>query len=136
MTSTISMESGFFASHATAAFAFIFYAPLIFAFSGALYIIVHDAKGETDQVPKNSAECGDCEYCNTPKSNLCQTIAGTIWTGYMPDGTRRFSQGGKDIYHYMGCSTFAEYTVVPEIALAKINKEAPLDKACLLGCGI
>lgn len=87
-------------------------------------------------IPLYIAECGDCEYCNSTKSNLCQTIAPTIWTGYMPDGTRRFSQNDKEIYHYMGCSTFSEYTVVPEIALAKINKEAPLDKVCLLGCGV
>ncbi|PWQ95937.1 S-(hydroxymethyl)glutathione dehydrogenase/class III alcohol dehydrogenase [Leucothrix arctica] len=87
-------------------------------------------------IPLYIAECGDCEYCNTTKSNLCQTIAPTIWTGFMPDGTRRFKARGQDIYHYMGCSTFSEYTVVPEIALAKINKAAPLDKVCLLGCGV
>lgn len=87
-------------------------------------------------IPLYIPECGNCEYCNSTKSNLCQSIAGTVWTGYMPDGTRRFSQNGKDIFHYMGCSTFSEYTVVPEIALAKINKEAPLDKVCLLGCGV
>jgi len=87
-------------------------------------------------IPLYIPECGECEYCNSTKSNLCQSIAGTVWTGYMPDGTRRFSQKGKPIYHYMGCSTFAEYTVVPEIALAKINNAAPLDKVCLLGCGV
>ncbi|MEZ5479985.1 MAG: S-(hydroxymethyl)glutathione dehydrogenase/class III alcohol dehydrogenase [Thiolinea sp.] len=87
-------------------------------------------------IPLYIPECGNCEYCHSTKSNLCQSIASTVWTGYMPDGTRRFSQGGKDIYHYMGCSTFSEYTVVPEIALAKINKAAPLDKVCLLGCGV
>ncbi|MEM7379060.1 MAG: zinc-binding dehydrogenase, partial [Pseudomonadota bacterium] len=87
-------------------------------------------------IPLYIAECGDCEYCNDTRSNLCQTIAPTIWTGFMPDGTRRFTCGGKDIYHYMGCSTFSEYTVVPEIALAKVNKAAPLDKVCLLGCGV
>lgn len=87
-------------------------------------------------IPLYIPECGDCEYCNSSKSNLCQSIASTVWTGYMPDGTRRFSQNGKSIYHYMGCSTFSEYTVVPEIALAKINRAAPLDKVCLLGCGV
>ena len=87
-------------------------------------------------IPLYIPECGDCEYCNSSKSNLCQSIASTVWTGYMPDGSRRFSQNGKSIYHYMGCSTFSEYTVVPEIALAKINKAAPLDKVCLLGCGV
>jgi S-(hydroxymethyl)glutathione dehydrogenase / alcohol dehydrogenase len=87
-------------------------------------------------IPLYIPECGHCEYCRSDKTNLCQTIAGTLWSGYMPDHTRRFKVGGKEIYHYMGCSTFSEYTVVPEIALAKINKAAPLDKVCLLGCGI
>ena len=87
-------------------------------------------------IPLYIPECGDCEYCHSTKSNLCQSIAATVWTGYMPDGTRRFSQNNKPIFHYMGCSTFSEYTVVPEVALAKINKAAPLDKVCLLGCGI
>jgi len=87
-------------------------------------------------IPLYIPECGSCDYCSSPKTNLCQTIAGTLWSGYMPDGTRRFKCGGKDLFHYMGCSTFSEYTVVPEIALAKINKAAPLDKVCLLGCGV
>ena len=87
-------------------------------------------------IPLYIPECGHCEYCESTKSNLCQSIAGTVWTGYMPDGTRRFSHNGTAIYHYMGCSTFSEYTVVPEIALAKVNPAAPLDKVCLLGCGI
>ncbi|TCO82742.1 S-(hydroxymethyl)glutathione dehydrogenase/alcohol dehydrogenase [Plasticicumulans lactativorans] len=87
-------------------------------------------------IPLYIPECGHCEYCASTKTNLCQSIASTVWTGYMPDGTRRFSKGGEPIFHYMGCSTFAEYTVVPEIALAKINPAAPLDKVCLLGCGI
>ena len=87
-------------------------------------------------IPLYIPECGECEYCRSTKTNLCQSIASTVWTGYMPDGTRRFSHNGKPIFHYMGCSTFSEYTVVPEIALAKINPAAPLDKVCLLGCGI
>ncbi|APZ43091.1 S-(hydroxymethyl)glutathione dehydrogenase/class III alcohol dehydrogenase [Acidihalobacter ferrooxydans] len=87
-------------------------------------------------IPLYIPECGHCEYCRSTKTNLCQTIAGTLWSGYMPDHTRRFKVGGQEIYHYMGCSTFSEYTVVPEIALARINKAAPLDKVCLLGCGI
>jgi S-(hydroxymethyl)glutathione dehydrogenase/alcohol dehydrogenase len=87
-------------------------------------------------IPLYIPECGQCEYCQSPKTNLCQSIASTVWTGYMPDGSRRFSHNGKAIYHYMGCSTFSEYTVVPEIALAKINPAAPLDKVCLLGCGV
>lgn len=87
-------------------------------------------------IPLYIPECGECEYCRSGKTNLCQSIAATVWTGFMPDGTRRFSMNGKPIYHYMGCSTFSEYTVVPEIALAKINQAAPLDKVCLLGCGV
>jgi S-(hydroxymethyl)glutathione dehydrogenase/alcohol dehydrogenase len=87
-------------------------------------------------IPLYIPECGECEYCRSTRTNLCQSIASTVWTGYMPDGTRRFSMNGKPIFHYMGCSTFSEYTVVPEIALAKINKAAPLDKVCLLGCGV
>lgn len=87
-------------------------------------------------IPLYIPECGVCEYCLSPKTNLCQSIAATVWTGYMPDHTRRFKVGGKEIFHYMGCSTFSEYTVVPEIALAKINPAAPLDKVCLLGCGV
>ena len=87
-------------------------------------------------IPLYIPECGECEYCRSTATNLCQSIAATVWTGYMPDRTRRFSKDGKAIYHYMGCSTFSEYTVVPEIALAKINPQAPLDKVCLLGCGV
>ena len=87
-------------------------------------------------IPLYIPECGECDYCKSTKTNLCQSIAGTVWTGYMPDGTRRFSLNGKPIFHYMGCSTFSEFTVVPEIALAKINPAAPLDKVCLLGCGV
>jgi S-(hydroxymethyl)glutathione dehydrogenase/alcohol dehydrogenase len=97
---------------------------------------VKDLKPGDHVIPLYIPECGDCEYCHSTKSNLCQSIASTVWTGYMPDGTRRFSHKGKPIFHYMGCSTFSEYTVVPEIALAKINPAAPLDKVCLLGCGI
>ncbi|MBL8260257.1 MAG: S-(hydroxymethyl)glutathione dehydrogenase/class III alcohol dehydrogenase [Candidatus Competibacteraceae bacterium] len=87
-------------------------------------------------IPLYIPECGECDYCRSTKSNLCQSIAATVWTGYMPDHTRRFSCKGQPLFHYMGCSTFAEYTVVPEIALAKINPAAPLDKVCLLGCGV
>ncbi len=87
-------------------------------------------------IPLYIPECGHCRYCLSGKTNLCQAIAKTEWAGLMPDGTRRFSKNGNPIYHYMGASTFSEYTVVPEIALAKINKAAPLDKVCLLGCGV
>ncbi len=97
---------------------------------------VKDLKPGDHVIPLYIPECGTCEYCQSTKTNLCQSIAATVWTGYMPDGTRRFSLDGKPLYHYMGCSTFSEYTVVPEIALAKINPAAPLDKVCLLGCGI
>jgi S-(hydroxymethyl)glutathione dehydrogenase/alcohol dehydrogenase len=97
---------------------------------------VKELKPGDHVIPLYIAECGSCEYCLSKKTNLCQAIAKTVWTGYMPDGTRRFSKNGNPIYHYMGCSTFSEYTVVPEIALARINQAAPLDKVCLLGCGI
>ena len=87
-------------------------------------------------IPLYTPECGECEYCRSGKTNLCQAIRATQGQGLMPDGTSRFSIGGKSILHYMGTSTFSEYTVLPEIALAKINPAAPLEKVCLLGCGI
>ena len=97
---------------------------------------VKELKPGDHVIPLYIPECGECEYCRSTKTNLCQSIAATVWTGYMPDHTRRFSHKGTPLFHYMGCSTFAEYTVVPEIALAKINPAAPLDKVCLLGCGV
>ena len=87
-------------------------------------------------IPLYTPECGKCKFCLSGKTNLCQAIRATQGKGLMPDGTTRFSKNGKPIFHYMGTSTFSEYTVVPEIALAKINKAAPLDKVCLLGCGV
>jgi S-(hydroxymethyl)glutathione dehydrogenase/alcohol dehydrogenase len=87
-------------------------------------------------IPLYTPECGECKFCQSGKTNLCQRIRVTQGKGLMPDGTSRFSKDGKTIYHYMGTSTFAEYTVVPEIALAKINPKAPLEKVCLLGCGV
>lgn len=87
-------------------------------------------------IPLYTPECGKCKFCLSGKTNLCQAIRATQGKGLMPDGTSRFSKNGKTIYHYMGTSTFSEYTVLPEIAVAKINKAAPLDKVCLLGCGI
>ena len=87
-------------------------------------------------IPLYTPECGECDFCTSGKTNLCQAIRVTQGQGMMPDGTSRFSKDGKTIHHYMGTSTFSEYTVVPEIAVAKINKDAPLDKVCLLGCGI
>jgi S-(hydroxymethyl)glutathione dehydrogenase/alcohol dehydrogenase len=87
-------------------------------------------------IPLYTAECGECKFCRSGKTNLCGAIRSTQGEGLMPDGTSRFTCKGETIYHYMGTSTFSEYTVVPEIALAKVNKEAPLDKVCLLGCGV
>jgi S-(hydroxymethyl)glutathione dehydrogenase/alcohol dehydrogenase len=87
-------------------------------------------------IPLYTPECGKCNFCTSGKTNLCQAIRITQGQGLMPDGTSRFSLGGKQIFHYMGTSTFSEYTVLPEIAVAKINKNAPLEKVCLLGCGI
>lgn len=87
-------------------------------------------------IPLYTPECRECKFCKSGKTNLCQRIRSTQGKGLMPDGTSRFSKDGKPIFHYMGTSTFAEYTVVPEIALAKISKSAPLDKVCLLGCGV
>ncbi|MBK8102969.1 MAG: S-(hydroxymethyl)glutathione dehydrogenase/class III alcohol dehydrogenase [Cellvibrionales bacterium] len=87
-------------------------------------------------IPLYTPECGKCKFCLSGKTNLCQAIRATQGNWLMPDGTTRFSKDGKPIYHYMGTSTFSEYTVLPEIAVAKINKTAPLDKVCLLGCGI
>jgi S-(hydroxymethyl)glutathione dehydrogenase / alcohol dehydrogenase len=87
-------------------------------------------------IPLYTPECGECEYCTSGKTNLCQKIRVTQGKGVMPDGTSRFSIKGKPILHYMGTSTFSQHTVLPEISLAKINHKAPLDKVCLLGCGI
>ena len=87
-------------------------------------------------IPLYTAECGECKFCTSGKTNLCGAVRATQGKGVMPDGTSRFSYNGQPLYHYMGCSTFSEYTVLPEISLAKIPKEAPLEKVCLLGCGV
>jgi S-(hydroxymethyl)glutathione dehydrogenase/alcohol dehydrogenase len=87
-------------------------------------------------IPLYIPECRQCEYCLNPKTNLCQSIRITQGRGLMPDSTSRFSSGGKIVYHYMGTSTFANYTVIPEIALAKIREDAPFDKVCYIGCGV
>ncbi len=87
-------------------------------------------------IPLYTPECRQCEYCLSQKTNLCQAIRSTQGQGLMPDGTSRFTMGGKKIFHYMGCSTFANYTVLPEIALAKIREDAPFDKVCYIGCGV
>ncbi|QYJ80311.1 S-(hydroxymethyl)glutathione dehydrogenase/class III alcohol dehydrogenase [Shewanella acanthi] len=87
-------------------------------------------------IPLYTPECGECKFCLSGKTNLCQKIRATQGKGLMPDGTTRFYLDGKPIFHYMGCSTFSEYTVLPEISLAKVNKSAPLEEICLLGCGV
>lgn len=87
-------------------------------------------------IPLYTAECGKCKFCTSGKTNLCSSVRETQGKGLMPDGTTRFSINGQPIYHYMGCSTFSEYTVLPEISLAKINPQAPLEEVCLLGCGV
>lgn len=87
-------------------------------------------------IPLYTAECGQCKFCRSGKTNLCSAVRATQGQGVMPDGTSRFSLNGKPLHHYMGCSTFSEYTVLPEVSLAKVSKEAPLDKICLLGCGV
>ena len=87
-------------------------------------------------IPLYTAECGKCKFCLSGKTNLCSAVRATQGQGLMPDGTRRFSLNGTELNHYMGTSTFSEYTVVPEVSLAKVSKEAPLDKICLLGCGV
>ena len=87
-------------------------------------------------IPLYTPECRECEYCLHPKTNLCQAIRGTQGQGVMPDGTSRFSIKGEPVLHYMGTSTFSNFTVLPEISVAKVNKDAPFDKICYIGCGV
>lgn len=87
-------------------------------------------------IPLYTPECRQCKSCTSHKTNLCTSIRATQGKGVMPDGTSRFSYKGKPVLHYMGCSTFANYTVLPEVALAKIRKDAPFDKVCYIGCGV
>ncbi len=87
-------------------------------------------------IPLYTPECRNCDYCTSGKTNLCQAIRATQGRGVMPDGTSRFSLGKQQVLHYMGTSTFAQFTVVPEIALAKIREDAPFDKVCYIGCGV
>jgi len=87
-------------------------------------------------IPLYTPECRECKFCLSKKTNLCQAIRATQGKGLMPDSTSRFSSGGKPLFHYMGTSTFSNYTVVPEIALAKIREDAPFDKVCYIGCGV
>ncbi len=116
--------------------------PAILGHEGAGVVVetgpgVKDLKVGDHVIPLYTPECRECEYCLNPKTNLCQAIRETQGKGLMPDGTSRFSMlDGTPILHYMGCSTFSNYTVLPEIALAKISSEAPFDKVCYIGCGV
>jgi S-(hydroxymethyl)glutathione dehydrogenase/alcohol dehydrogenase len=87
-------------------------------------------------IPLYTPECRECEFCLHPKTNLCQKVRATQGQGLMPDGTSRFSLGGQPLFHYMGTSTFANFTVLPEIAVAKVREDAPFDKICYIGCGV
>ena len=116
--------------------------PAILGHEGAGVVVelgsgIKDLKVGDHVIPLYTPECRQCEYCLNPKTNLCQAIRETQGQGLMPDGTSRFSMlDGTPILHYMGCSTFSNYTVLPEIALAKINPDAPFEKVCYIGCGV
>jgi S-(hydroxymethyl)glutathione dehydrogenase/alcohol dehydrogenase len=115
--------------------------PSILGHEGAGVVVdvgagVKSVKKGDHVIPLYTPECRHCEFCLNPKTNLCQAIRATQGKGVMPDGTSRFSLGGKPLYHYMGCSTFANFTVLPEIAVAKIRDDAPFDKVCYIGCGV
>jgi len=115
--------------------------PAILGHEGA-GIVLEVGAGVTSLVPGDhviplyTPECRECEYCLNPKTNLCQKVRATQGQGLMPDGTSRFSYKGKPILHYMGCSTFANHSVLPEIALAKVRKDASFEKICYIGCGV
>ena len=115
--------------------------PTILGHEGAGIVVdvgagVTSVKPGDTVIPLYTPECRQCEYCLNPKTNLCQAIRNTQGQGLMPDGTSRFSLEGKPLKHYMGCSTFSNYTVLPEIAVAKIREDAPFDKVCYIGCGV
>lgn len=115
--------------------------PCILGHEGAGVVVevgpeVKSLKPGDHVIPLYIPECRNCEYCLSGKTNLCQAIRTTQGQGVMPDGTSRFAVEGKKIHHYMGTSTFANYTVLPEIALAKIRPDAPFEKVCLIGCGV
>jgi S-(hydroxymethyl)glutathione dehydrogenase/alcohol dehydrogenase len=115
--------------------------PAILGHEGAGIVVdvgpeVKSLKKGDHVIPLYTPECRQCEYCLSQKTNLCQAIRTTQGQGVMPDGTSRFSMGGKKVLHYMGTSTFANFSVVPEIALAKIREDAPFDKVCYIGCGV
>ncbi len=115
--------------------------PAIFGHEGAGIVVdvgpgVSTLKKGDHVIPLYIPECRNCKACLSRKTNLCTSIRATQGKGVMPDGTSRFSRAGKPIHHYMGCSTFANFTVVPEIALAKIREDAPFDKVCYIGCGV
>src|SRR5258706_2143597 len=115
--------------------------PVIFGHEGAGVVVdvgpgVTSLKKGDHIIPLYTPECRQCKSCTSHKTNLCTSIRGTQGQGVMPDGTSRFSIGGKKIHHYMGCSTFSNHTVLPEIALAKIREDAPFDKVCYIGCGV
>jgi S-(hydroxymethyl)glutathione dehydrogenase/alcohol dehydrogenase len=115
--------------------------PAILGHEGAGIVVevgtgVTSVKPGDHVIPLYTPECRQCEYCLSQKTNLCQAIRSTQGKGLMPDGTSRFSIGGKQVFHYMGTSTFANYSVMPEISVAKIREDAPFDKVCYIGCGV
>ena len=115
--------------------------PAILGHEGAGIVVevgpgVRSLKKGDHVIPLYTPECRECDYCLSRKTNLCQKIRVTQGRGLMPDGTSRFSFKGKPVLHYMGCSTFANFTVMPEIALAKVREDAPFDKICYIGCGV